>query len=221
MQTRSTDAALQKLALLLVACTPGVAVADLGESWSVELADSLGETRAIDSGGRFLTREFRAGAWWRDAIGGHLEGRLLDDVAGFGPMAARVDLGIGWRLASTPTESLDLITAARWIASEIPDALFGPDSTGDPSPLAVIRYRAEFTRGIAFEAAGEVAGSQGEDGGGSWGVRSGLRLELDSGWALRLEATVRSDADELFRALQEAADSADRTVFWLGLSKSF
>lgn len=215
MQARPTKSVLRNLAPLLAACAPGIAGADLGESWSVELGESAGETRVIHSGGRFQSREFRAGAWWRDAIGGHLEGRILDDVAGFGPIAARVDFGIGWRLVSTPSESLDIIAAARWLAREGPDAPLGPEPYEDPSPLAVLRYRSEFAHGLAVEAAVESSDE------GSWGLRSGLRLELDSGWELRLEGTIHSDADELVRALGQPAVPADRSAVWIGLSRFF
>lgn len=186
--------------------------------WSVEVDGSSGEARAIDVGGRLFAREFRAAAWWREAVGGVLEGRLLHEADALGPLAATADLGMGWRLASSRGATVDLVAAARWTALESPERMGRLGRTEDPVPVTAVRLRAEVERGLGIEASAEIG-----DGGAAafWGCRAGVAVDLDGGWVLRADAGIRRDAEALDRTLSREGEPADRVGFWMTLSKSF
>ena len=165
--------------------------------------------------------------------------QALHPAALAGVQALVADLGGAWRIAASPSGSIDFVAGARVAATASSAQNAGADGIaaeslaswtaleGEGAPLAGFRSRAEVARGVELSLRGDL--SPNIDGGGvAWRVGGGVRVKLGApddrdAWNLSVEAGWRTLDAALLRGLPGAGSAGDDQVgaVWVGFSREF
>lgn len=255
---RSADIAPWAFEVIQSAWSPlpsaGVARVAVAEARSLQWGRTLAGQQAAQQwdaavpGTALWAYDIDATAWWRRSVGAFVSGRVVDDAALAGVQALVADLGGAWRIAASPSGSLDLLAGARVVATTSSatssaqavgmDGIgmdgIGTESLaswtafeGESAPLAGFRSRAVIARGVELSLRGDVAPNIDGDG-VAWRVGGGVRVKLGAprardAWDLSVEAGWRTLDAALLRGLPGAGGVGDEQIgaVWVGLSRSF
>ena len=223
----------------------GVARAAVAEARSVQWGRTLVAQQAWQSWDvsapmvALWAYDIDATAWWDQRLGAFVSGRVVDDAALAGVQALVADLGGAWRIAASPSGTIDFVAGARVAATASSAQNAGADGIaaeslaswtaleGEGAPLAGFRSRAEVARGVELSLRGDL--SPNIDGGGvAWRVGGGVRVKLGAprgrdAWDLSVEAGWRTLDAALLRGLPGAGSAGDDQVgaVWVGFSREF
>jgi hypothetical protein len=202
------------------AAAPPVPAWDLAARSLVLAPGELGDGAA----GPLAGRAFDASLWHRSGLGVAVDGEYWRTGQGAaGREALLADAGLGVRALQSGSLRFDLLAGARIDAGLAAGSTPWDESSaaaGGASPMAGARATLGLAEGVSLAVRGAVAPDAELDA--AWRFAGTLRIDLDAGWALVLDARWHSAAAAAIPGTGLDAGAADgRGSVWAGLSLSF